>query len=80
MYYLCILNQKTNIMAHQKITEQIELMHQALQYQRDIDTITRLIKPVDFTTYIEMKVELQEKYTNTMQDLFANLLIVANVV
>jgi DNA-binding MurR/RpiR family transcriptional regulator len=55
-------------------------MHQALQYQRDIDTITRLIKPVDFNTYLEMKVELQEKYLTTMQDLFANLLIVANVV
>ena len=67
-------------MAHQKITEQIELMQQALQYQKDIDTITRLVKPVDFNTYLEMKVELQEKYSNTMQDLFANLLIVANVV
>lgn len=67
-------------MAHQKITEQIELMHQALQYQRDIDTITRLIKPVDLNTYLQMRVELQDKYLSTMQQLFSNLLIVANVV
>jgi len=67
-------------MAHQKITEQIELMQQALQYQKDIDTITRLVKPVDEITYKVMRTELQEKYLNTMQDLFANLLIVANVV
>ena len=31
-------------MAHQKITEQIELMQQALQYQKDIETITKLVK------------------------------------
>jgi hypothetical protein len=67
-------------MAHQKITEQIELMHKALQYQRDIDTITKLVKPVDEITYKVMRTELQEKYLTTMQDLFANLLIVANVV
>lgn len=67
-------------MAHQKITEQIELMHQALQYQRDIDTITKLVKPVDEITYKVMRTELQQKYLTTMQDLFANLLIVSNVV
>ena len=67
-------------MAHQKITEQIELMHKALQYQRDIDTITKLVKPVDEITYKVMRTELQEKYLTTMQDLFSNLLIVANVV
>lgn len=67
-------------MAHQKITEQIELMHKALQYQRDIDTITKLVKPVDEITYKVMRTELQEKYLTTMQDLFANLLIVSNVV
>jgi len=67
-------------MAHQKITEQIELMQHALQYQKDIDTITRLVKPVDEITYKVMRTELQEKYLTTMQDLFANLLIVANVV
>ena len=67
-------------MAHQKITEQIELMHKALQYQRDIDTITKLVKPVDEITYKVMRTELQQKYLTTMQDLFANLLIVANVV
>ena len=67
-------------MAHQKITQQIELMHQALQYQRDIDTITKLVKPVDEINYKVMRTELQEKYLTTMQDLFANLLIVSNVV
>ena len=67
-------------MAHLKITQQIELMQQALQYQKDIDTITRLVKPVDEITYKVMRTELQEKYLTTMQDLFANLLIVANVV
>ena len=67
-------------MAHQKITEQIELMHKALQYQRDIDTITKLVKPVDEITFKVMRTELQQKYLTTMQDLFANLLIVANVV
>ena len=67
-------------MAHQKITEQIELMHKALQYQRDIDTITKLVKPVDEITYKVMRTELQQKYLTTMQDLFANLLIVSNVV
>ena len=67
-------------MAHQKITEQIELMQQALQYQKDIETITKLVKPVDEITYKVMRTELQQKYLTTMQDLFANLLIVSNVV
>lgn len=66
-------------MTHPKIDEQKQLMKLALSIQADIDTLERLIKPVDEITYKVMVDSLRNDYATSMQKLFANLLIVANV-
>lgn len=66
-------------MTHPKIDEQKQLMKLALSIQADIDTLERLIKPVDEITYKVMVDSLRNDYATAMQKLFANLLIVANV-
>lgn len=66
-------------MTHPKIDEQKQLMKLALSIQADIDTLERLIKPVDEITYKVMVDSLRNDYATAMQKLFSNLLIVANV-
>ena len=67
-------------MTHPKLTEQIGLMKLALKIDQDIETLERLIKPVDETTFKVMKDTLRANYLDVMQRLFSNLLITANVV
>lgn len=67
-------------MTHPKIIEQLELMKLALNIHADIETLERLIKPVDEITFKVMQDELRLRYLDIMQRLFSNLLITANVV
>lgn len=65
-------------MTHPKIIEQLELMKLALKIQADIETLERLIKPVDEITFKVMNDSLRANYLDVMQRLFSNLLIVSN--
>lgn len=66
-------------MTHRKLTEQITLMKWAIEVDNDINTLERLIKPVDEITFKVMQDELRLRYLDITQKLFSNLLITANV-
>jgi len=66
-------------MKHPQILEQLELMKLALNVQVDIETLERLIKPVDAITFKVMQDSLRGNYLDVMQRLFLNLLKTANV-
>jgi len=59
-----------------KINEQRELMHQALSLLDDLDTLERLIKPVDNITYKVMRDESLKAYSETCSKLFLNFLTI----
>lgn len=67
-------------MNHPKIKEQIELMRTALQIESDIETVKRLIGPVDSITTKVTVDELRCKYLDIMSLLFSNLLLTSNTV
>lgn len=62
------------------ITEQIKLMKQAIKITEDIETLERLIEPVDPITYKVMTAQLQNEYIDTCSKLLSNFLIISNVV
>lgn len=67
-------------MNHPKIKEQTKLMRTALQIESDIETVKRLIGPVDSITTKVMVDELRCKYLDIMSLLFSNLLLTSNTV
>ena len=56
-------------MLPKKILQQKQMMAKAIQLLNDIETLERLIKPVDPITYKVMAAQLQEKYAETMYSL-----------
>ena len=67
-------------MTYPQLKEQIGLMKLAIEIDNDIQTLERLIKPVDEITYKVMGDTLRNNYIDVMQKLLTNLLITANVV
>ena len=75
-----VAGKKPKTMTHPQIKEQIGLMKLAIEIENDINTLERLIKPVDAITYKVMADTLRNNYIDVMQKLFTNLLITSNVV
>ena len=59
-----------------KINEQRELMQKALSILNDLDTLERLIQPVDNITYKVMRDESLQVYSETCSKLFLNFLTI----
>jgi len=59
------------------ITQQIELMKQAIKVMDDIKTLDRLIKPVDPITYKVMVNDLRNQYIEITVELLRNFLTTA---
>lgn len=63
-------------MPHSKIIQQRDYMTDALNVLKDIETIERLITPVDPITAKIMVLDLKRKYVEITSMLFSNLLTV----
>ena len=72
-----LLNFKLIKMIHPKIKHQLDLMEKAAQCYKDIETIERLIGPMDPITTKVMVAELRNQYSITMSELLSTLLVIS---